>query len=420
VAAQAYDKRTNVGGSLLQITGYDDGSYDLFDSGGAKVGSGSASTGGKVEFTSTNNESLYGGASRTIESFNVSNLNANLDKDKLSSIAAAGYGNQMNIDGVTVPISETAANAGASLAGGNSGTDPGATTTTSSGTSPDTPKPVGGTTANNYRYPYDRMSTQDHVLFSRIRYVSGGTSALATGAIGRPSERLAAASVLGTTILPIPTNVSSDVTVGWGDDRLDFVKAMMGAGAEGLIAGGDTLDTVLNNISGTVSANKESLKQLLQKSVAGSIAGSNLFTRTTGAVTNNNLELLFTGPELRGFNFTYRLTPRDSTETAQIKGMIRQFKQSMAASVVDGQLFLQTPNVYKIEFFYRGTAHPFLDRIKPCALTNFKVNYTPDNAYMTYGDGSPISYEISLGFKELEPIYAQDYDVSEGLLGMGY
>ena len=420
MAAQAYSQATNIGGSLLRMTGFDDGSYTLFDSGGKTVGSGSAATGGKVEFSSTSSENLYGNFTSTIESFNTSNLNNNLSSEQLTNIVSQGYGNSLDIPSVTTAYSEIAANAGASIAGGFAGSDPGSTSSTaaSPGAPGDAPKSSSGPAL---RYPLATISNQDYVLFERIEYVAGGAAALSSGAVARPSERMTKANVLQTVTLPIPVNVSSDNSVGWGDDKLDMVKALVGGGVVGFMEGGRALDQALSNIGATVNSNKESLKKLLSTGVAGQIAGSNLFTRATGAITNSNLELLFTGPELRSFNFTYRMTPRDAGEADQIKQIIRQFKKGMAPIIAQGQLFVQTPNVFRIKFKFNGNEdHPFLDRVKPCALTNFRANYTPDNSYTTYSNGSPSAYEIAMTFKELDPIYSQDYDSGEGATGMGF
>lgn len=412
-ASQAYSKQTNVGGNLLQVAGYDDGSYTVFDSKGQTIGSGSASSGGKIEFTSAASENLYGNYSSTIESFNKTNLNASLSNENLSSIATQGYGNSFNIPGITTPTSETTANAGSSVA---EGTDKGTTTTTTKA-SPDTPAPVS---TGNFRYPKNATGKHDFVSFTRIQYVASTLESVSKGVLGRPSERMVNANIINTTLLPMPTNISAQNTVGWGDDQLDFVKAMVGGGVAGVIEGGDALDSALSNIAGTVSGNKEKFKKMLQLSVAGSVSGANLFTRATGAIANNNLELLFSGPNLRSFNFSYRLTPRDSSEATEIKLLIRSFKKGMAPILEQGQLFLKTPNIYKIKFLKEGSPHPYMGIIKPCALTGLTVNYTPDNAYMTYGDGSMVSYDLQLEFKELEPIYSQDYDSGDGAEGMGY
>ena len=49
------------------------------------------------------------------------------------------------------------------------------------------------------------------------------------------------------------------------------------------------------------------------------------------------------------------------------------------------------------------------DKIKECALTGFNVSYTPDGNYATFEDGVMTSYEISMTFQELEPIFNSDY-----------
>ena len=61
-----------------------------------------------------------------------------------------------------------------------------------------------------------------------------------------------------------------------------------------------------------------------------------------------------------------------------------------------------------------------MNKFKPCALKSFEVNFTPDNAYMTYDDGSPIAYSLNFGFQEIEPIYDADYSDGDGADGMGF
>ena len=51
-----------------------------------------------------------------------------------------------------------------------------------------------------------------------------------------------------------------------------------------------------------------------------------------------------------------------------------------------------------------------MNKFKPCACTNFTVNYTPDGSYMTYrGEPSMTSYQLSMSFGEIEPIYSDEY-----------
>jgi hypothetical protein len=54
-------------------------------------------------------------------------------------------------------------------------------------------------------------------------------------------------------------------------------------------------------------------------------------------------------------------------------------------------------------------------------MTNFSVNYTPDGSYSTYADGLMTSYEISMQFTELEPIFNNSSDYpNDGDATIGY
>ena len=83
----------------------------------------------------------------------------------------------------------------------------------------------------------------------------------------------------------------------------------------------------------------------------------------------------------------------------------------MAPQQEKTKLFLKTPNVFSIEYKHRADKHPGLNTIKgPCALTAMNVDYTSEGTYMTFEDGTMISYVMSLSFMELEPVYNSDYD----------
>jgi hypothetical protein len=145
--------------------------------------------------------------------------------------------------------------------------------------------------------------------------------------------------------------------------------------------------------------------------LAGDATGTNknIFTRTTGAVLNPNLELLFTGPKLRGFQFNFSLSAREKAEAIVIKKIIRFFKQGMSVKRAASTLFLKAPNTFNIQYIHKNKDHPWINRIKECALTNFTVNYTPAGNYATFEDGAMTQYDITLSFSELDPIYDDDY-----------
>ena len=228
---------------------------------------------------------------------------------------------------------------------------------------------------------------------------------------------------VGTIILPIPRNLSDQNNVNYAADEMNALQAGLGSLVQGVI-GGEDIGNVGDNLKDALGKNAGDLKDFVRdKFTQDIIGGGNVLTRTTGAVLNSNMELLFKGPSLRTFSFNYIFTPRDKPEQRQCKKIIRMFKKAMAARVKGGALFLYTPHVFLIDFKHGGSkedSHPYLGKIKPCALTSFGVNYNPNGAYATYSDGGMIAYELSFSFNEMEPIYDIDYETDEGAEGMGF
>ena len=144
--------------------------------------------------------------------------------------------------------------------------------------------------------------------------------------------------------------------------------------------------------------------------LGGNVTINQLLAREDGQIFNPNMELLFNGPTLRNFRFSFKMTPRSKNEAEQCKLIIRTFKMNMAPKVVSGpNLFLNTPNVFELRYKTGFRNHPFLHKFKQCFLTDVSVNYTGEGVYATYEDREPISMIMDLTFKELEPIYDIDY-----------
>ena len=182
------------------------------------------------------------------------------------------------------------------------------------------------------------------------------------------------------------------------------MNTLLGGIGEGGQALGETITGVVKN------PNTPTTIASLLTSFALNINPNQLLSRTQGGVFNNNLALLFKGPTLRPFNFDFNVSPRDSRESIEVQKIIRMFKQSSAVQRTENGLFLGSPHVYDIEFLSGSSSHNFLPKIKTCALQVFAVNYMPNNTYMTYENSSMVSYSFQFQFKELDPIFNDDYD----------
>ena len=243
--------------------------------------------------------------------------------------------------------------------------------------------------------------------------------------------------------LPIPQELSDSNSVTWGEDRINALEMAALEVAQGVMATSGIGENAANLANAAVTAlntgiSIPGLDRDTQGAVRAAISGAavgalgsnvsakSVISRSTGQIMNNNLELLFQGVNLRSFPFTITFSPRDPSESQMVKEIIRRLKQSMAPKVGDmaagaaGGIFLKSPDVFQLKYLKDGHDHPFLNSFKLAALTGMTVNYTNAGTYASYEDGTPVNLRMSLTFKELNPIYAEDYMQTGAGPGVGY
>jgi len=262
----------------------------------------------------------------------------------------------------------------------------------------------------NYKYPIDaNFSLQDCIMFSMYRYKPKKVELTSDLGAFKAVDK---GSVMGRVTLPIQPGISDSNGVSWGESSMNAIQAAGSAAALSTIAkGGEGAEESLNTIVKGIRENKSDISKMIAANFAGGATGANqdFLTRATGAVLNNNLELLFSGPSLRSFTFNFSLSAREQKEAEMIRKIIRFFKQGMSVKRSESTLFLQTPNIFDIKYLHKGKDHPYINQIKTCALQNCMVNYTPAGNYATYEDGAMTQYDITLTFGEIEPLFDDDY-----------
>jgi len=296
------------------------------------------------------------------------------------------------------------------------------------------------------RYPYEAITeTTDYlqlVIYSYDTAASGGNNKLisqnltnqnpySTLSIAKNVDKKKVLGPDGVIALPMPSNIEDSNSVSYESGELnklagtalDMVSGIMGSVKLGV----DATSTAQNKaafeqqktrIQDLLGANTPQLKNLVLQQLAANavnVFGANvsvnqILARSEGKVLNPNMELLFNNVTLRTFRFSFKMTPRDENESTSIKSIIRTLKKNMAAKSVDDGLFLKTPNVFELQYKKGNRPHPFLNTFKPAVLSDMSVNYTGENVYATYGDGTPLAIIMTLTFKELVPIYEADYD----------
>ena len=279
----------------------------------------------------------------------------------------------------------------------------------------------GGGARTSYptlRYPETLNQNQDKLKISILKFAPKKFSGLSFAERSTFTER-----ILGSVLLPVPNAVNDANSCSWGEDTMNAGQIMASDIAMNAITGGVSggVEATSKGIDAAKGIGGEEVKDALKQYFVGQATGvKGILARTKGQVINPNMELIFNGPQLRPFNFTFKMSPRDERESITIKKIIRMFKQSMAPQRSEASLFLKAPNTYKLQFLEGSSReHKFLPKIKECAMTGFNVNYTPDGNYATYRNSAMVAVELSFSFQELEPIFNNDYD-QDGDASIGF
>ena len=200
----------------------------------------------------------------------------------------------------------------------------------------DRPRQVYGA-RYTYYYPVALKANrdQDKLQISVLEYkprpinedTTGGKTNLGIGEREGYTSR-----ILGSVFLPVPGNVVDNNNVDWSADTIDPAKlALANAFFKNVQEGGvEGLADSIGGLAESVGENSGDVKTGVAAALAKSATGGNILTRSTGAVINPNMELLFKGPQLRTFSLTWKMSTRAYEESEMIKNIIRMFKKSLA------------------------------------------------------------------------------------------
>lgn len=323
-------------------------------------------------------------------------------------------------------------------------------------TSSEYARAVGGTTKGAVlKYPIDMdLAIQDHFAITAATYQPAPQ--LPTVAEGNQNVQFLRTknTALGKTILlPMPNEIVDRNSVSWGPGKMDSVTGSLfgqvsrrALSEEDSILEGVDQKNIMEKLgqlgtqtgeffedfgreAGKVASQPFVRRKFLLDAVASAASllqvnvdvGQVLQRR--GIVENPNLELLFNAPDLRTFGFQFAFAPRNKQESAIVRSIIREFKQTMAVkrgAVLGGattnegnNLLLGVPNVYRLQYRRGSTTNEEikgLNKFKTCALTDFGVNYTQGRWAAYAADSQPVRVIVTMNFAEIAPIYADDYE----------
>ena len=307
-------------------------------------------------------------------------------------------------------------------------------------------------------YPSDLNPKQDHFKIMRYNYIrpdinqSKGPDqeiARVTGAqpnkrkdygnnqtsdriINRAGDSVVGSELKGSVLLPMPK--ATDVNgVEWGKSELT-ISGLAALGAANMVAGR------VANDDGQALAEKEARERLNAErgrnvegnagtefaralavqttaKIAGVAFGTELdadtfLARTGGKVLNPNAEMLFQGPVIRDFAFSFLMVARSQKEGQEIRKIIRFLKLGMAPKF-RSKTFLKAPDIFTLHYKNGQGKDDYLRTVNQfnpggLALTTMNVDYAPFGYWSAYRDSQPVAVKMDLNFTELRPLYESD------------
>ena len=305
-------------------------------------------------------------------------------------------------------------------------------------------------------YPFDLNPRQDHFKIMRYNYVRpdinqskgpdqervlesyndpsrGGRSK--TGyrdrIINRAGDSVVGSELRGSVLLPMPK--ATDVNgVEWGKSELT-ISGLAALGAANFVAGRLTenqderaaekqarelIGERGRNVEGTAFVEgARALAVQTTAKMAGMAFGTELdadtfLARTGGKVLNPNAEMLFQGPVIRDFAFSFIMLARSQEEGRRIRKIIRFLKLGMAPKF-RSTTFLKAPDIFTLHYKNGLGEDDYLRTVNQfnpggLALTTMNVDYSPNGYWSAYRDSQPVAVKMDLNFTELRPIYESD------------
>jgi hypothetical protein len=216
----------------------------------------------------------------------------------------------------------------------------------------------------------------------------------------------------------LPPNVTDDYGVNYTATEtgaLGFLIATAG-GMVGEWKEKDFEGFLRSGLKGLETVAYEQIKNLalgFAEGITSSEGGVELANKIFSRAQNPHMEVLFNGPKMRSFTYSFTMAPKSEDEQLECKNIIKLFRFHMAPKVQErSQRFMTLPSEFDIHYMYQAPSgqsgqNNFYNKVATCVLSDCKVDYTPGGVN-SHIDGSPVIIKMDLTFQETEMI-TQDH-----------
>jgi hypothetical protein len=213
--------------------------------------------------------------------------------------------------------------------------------------------------------------------------------------------------------LPLPNNLRDNNYFTWNEQESNVVAEVLSQAA------GDVMDKYLiGGVSPLDSLKDPSLLTKGGQGITGAAIGYGVSTaanmpligpvvragmQMAGVADNKFMTMTFGGPNFKEHQFMWRLNPRNAAESATLRKIRDTFKKAAHPEILTSSIggFWKYPMIVWPKLNPKEAAKQMY-AFKPCVITSWNVNFTPNDRPGFHYDDSPIEVVIELGLKEIE------------------
>lgn len=243
--------------------------------------------------------------------------------------------------------------------------------------------------------------------------------------------------------LPLPLELRDDTPVALTNLDLtstgDLINGSFpgGAASYALRKSGDVISGGAAALGGATAGaigglGGEALGDAAQSAVGGGIAEAfppdqvaSAIQQSLGAAPNPNPSIMFTGPTLREFTFSWTFYPRNLQESEKIKRIVETLKRNALPSTTFSKSasVLSYPSMVQMNFYPwdaggsgpHGWSKNSIIKMKKCMMQAVNVNYAPSNVPAFFGGKyHPVAIGLTINLREIEYMMSHDWGGTPG------
>ena len=225
--------------------------------------------------------------------------------------------------------------------------------------------------------------------------------------------------------LPVAKSIQDRFAAKWEAEKADPIT---GAVIESVLEStqndsSPTIDSVITGLGSSAAAATQgaSLNVLRNQTLPGlnKVLGADIkleqIFQPLGLAINPFLTVMFKEPTFKTHEFSWNLLAKDPEESRIITSIVNEFKWHMLPDIATNSsgTLLNYPSMVQVSFYSNDD---FLYRFKPCAITDFSINYAPASTPSFFKGSQNVPTEVKITIKLMEIEYWTKLDFQKDMV----